>query len=131
MVKLIPFPKQSVVILDITANKGLPDDQKATATIVWPTYEEDARLPELVYETKLRPTEENPNATVRLATDESLGKFGAHILRHHISAIANIEGIEKGEDLLSQPKDAVEEIILAIIIAFRAGPNALLEKKKD
>jgi hypothetical protein len=129
MVKLIPFPDQSVVVLGIEANKNLPDAEKAMATITWPTYEEDAKLPELVYETKIRPTKDDPNATARLATDESLGRFGAHILRHHVPELRNIEGVSRGEDLLSRPKDAVEEIILAIIIAFRAGPNALLEKK--
>jgi hypothetical protein len=47
-----------------------------------------------------------------------------------VPKIGNLEGVEKGVDLLAQPKDNVAEIVWAIIIAFRAGPGAILEKKK-
>ncbi len=129
MVKL-PFPRQSDVILNISANADLPEHERVYATILWPTLEEAQALPELVYVDRPYPTQENPNGTAKFATDESLVRFAAHVLVHHVPKIGNLEGVEKGVDLLAQPKDNVAEIVWAIIIAFRAGPGAILEKKK-
>lgn len=125
------FPAESTIVLDIAANKDLPDAEKVKATIKWPTVKENGDIPKLVFEDFPAPTEENPNATKSRATNKSLQDFADAVLRRQVKKIDNLEGVATGEDLANLPEDAAAEIIWAIVVAYRAGPNAVIEKKKD
>jgi hypothetical protein len=127
----LAFPSESTIVLDIGANKDLPDAEKVKATIKWPTVKENGDIPKLVYEDVPAPTGENPLATRSRATHKSLQYFADAVLRRQVTKIENLEGIATGEDLANQPEDAAAEIVWAIVVAFRAGPGAVIEKKKD
>lgn len=148
--KVNVFPRESRIILDFEANKELPEAERVVATIRWPTQAESGDLPEMEFEEVPAPPEdpskqETPQETpdteekvqaprrTRHATKKSLHVFSDAVMRRQVVKIENLEGISTGAELADLPAggDLLDEIFWSIIIAYRAGPGAVIEKKKD
>lgn len=129
--KINAFPRESVIILDFPENMAQPEEKRVWIKIKWPTNAEEGRIPDLVFEDVPAPTEENPEATTRRATKKSLYMFADAMMRNHVTEIGNLEDVTTGAALADLPADAAPEVFWASVIAFRAGPGAVLEKKKD
>lgn len=127
----LSFPAESVVTLDFEANNALPESERVRVTIKWPTVKEDGLLPALEFVDHPRPTKDDPDAKISIATDKSLAEFADYVLRHHVKTVENLDGVASGADLADLPIASAGEVVWATVIAFRAGPGCVLAKKKD
>lgn len=127
----VPFEKETTYAPEWRGNLELPEEERVLVTISWPSVREGSLLPELKFEEIPAPTEEEPDRKVSRATNESLSAFADAVLRQRIPRIAHLEGISSGAQLADAPEEIFAELIWDIIIKYRAGPSALIEKKKD
>lgn len=127
----IPFEKESSYAPDFRGNLQLPEAERILVTISWPSVLEGSRLPELEFETVPAPTEKEPDKTVSRATNKSLTAFADAVLRERIPRIKNLEGITSGAQLADAPEEVFAGLVWDIVLKYRAGPGAIIEKKKD
>ena len=127
----VPFERETTYITDWRGNMDLPEAERIKITISWPTVLESSRLPDLDFVQEPDPTEEDPQRTVTRATSESLSCFADAVLKQRVPRIENLEGIATGADLAAAPEEVFAGLIWDIIVHFRAGQGAILEKKKD
>jgi len=127
----VPFERETVFSPDWRGNMTLPEEERIRVTISWPTVIESSKLPDLKFETEPDPTDEDPKRTVTRATSESLSRFADAVLRQRVPKIENLEGITSGAELADAPEDIFAGLIWDIVVKYRAGQGALIEKKKD
>jgi len=127
----VPFERETVFSPDWRGNMTLPEEERIRVTISWPTVLESSKLPDLKFETEPDPTDEDPKRTVTRATSESLSRFADAVLRQRVPKIENLEGITSGAELADAPEDIFAGLIWDIVVKYRAGQGALIEKKKD
>jgi len=127
----IPFEKETSYAPNFRGNLELPKTERVLVTISWPSVLEGSRLPELEFETVSAPTETEPDRTVSRATNKSLAAFADAVLRERVPRIENLEGITSGEQLADAPEEIFADLVWDIVLTYRAGPGALIEKKKD
>lgn len=127
----VPFERETVFFPDWRGNMTLPEEERVRVTISWPTVLESSKLPDLKFETEPDPTDEDPKRTVTRATSESLSRFADAVLRQRVPKIENLEGISTGAELADAPEDIFAGLIWDIVVKYRAGQGALIEKKKD
>lgn len=127
----VPFERETVFSPDWRGNMTLPEEERIRVTISWPTVLESSKLPDLKFETEPDPTDEDPKRTVTRATSESLSRFADAVLQQRVPKIENLEGITSGAELADAPEDIFAGLIWDIVVKYRAGQGALIEKKKD
>lgn len=127
----VPFEKETTYAPEWRGNLELPEAERVLVTISWPSVREGSLLPDLVYEDVPAPTEDEPDRKVSRATNESLSSFADAVLRQRIPRIEHLDGITSGSQLADVPEETFGGLIWDIILKYRAGPGALIEKKKD
>ena len=127
----VPFEKETTYAPEWRGNLELPEAERVLVTISWPSVLEGSVLPELEFEEVPAPTGKEPERKVSRATNESLSEFADAVLRQRIPRIEHLDGISSGSQLADAPEENFAGLIWDIILKYRAGPGALIEKKKD
>jgi hypothetical protein len=135
----VVFDKETTFTPDWNGNLELPEAERVTYVIRWPSVLEAGMVPELHFETKetTLPVKKGKDGKegepkkipIRVPEGKSLAIHADHILRKHVPSIINLDGIINGEALAESPDDVFSLLVLDIILRFKEGPRHILEKK--